>query len=303
MKKVALVVALVVCAAWAGKSIWSKEDPTDVPPVEAAAPVRPAVHRVSMSSNHPATEAEIEAAATRIQQLADSANRGLYHVRNLTMLEVMNLRADANATQIERAHQMGLSQPFSVEQEVARRRLIELPDSTEYWVLHNLKFSEPYVTPSTQFMLLEIAQRFQRSLDSLGVPRFRLVITSALRTPDTQAALRRVNRNASRVESAHEFGTTVDVAYRRFAAPFDATSVQADTINTMIDSVLVKTAFNRGTELQAVLGRVIASMRSEGKLMVMMEKQQPVYHMTVARPLVSPGGQLVSHSNPTRSTP
>jgi len=302
MKKVALAIALVICAAWAGRSIWSKEDPTDVPQVEAATS-HPLVRRVSMAETRPATPEEIDAAATRIQQLADSANRGLFHVRNLTMLEVMNLRADANATQIQHAHEMGVSQPFTIEQEVARGRLVELPDSTEYWVLHNLKYSAPYVTPSTQFMLTEIAQRFQHSLDSLGVPRFRLVITSALRTEDTQAALRRINRNASRVESAHEFGTTVDVAYRRFAAPIDAATVRADTIQTLIDSVLVKTAFNRGTELQAILGRVIADMRSEGKLMVMMERQQPVYHMTVARPLVSPGGQLVAHSNPTRSTP
>jgi hypothetical protein len=32
-----------------------------------------------------------------------------------------------------------------------------------------------------------------------------------------------------------------------------------------------------------VLGRVIAEMRNEGKLLVRMEIQQTVYHMTVAR--------------------
>jgi hypothetical protein len=35
--------------------------------------------------------------------------------------------------------------------------------------------------------------------------------------------------------------------------------------------------------LQAELGRAIAEMRNEGALHVMMENQQPVYHMTVAR--------------------
>lgn len=266
-----------------------KEDPTDIKPVEAAPrSTVGAVRAVSMVERQPTgTRSYAE-----LQQLADAANRGLFRVRNLTRLEVRGLRADANAAQIERARQQGLSHPFDLQQEISRGHLVELKDSTGYWTLHNLNYSAPYVTPSTQVMLIEMAQRFHRSLDSIGVPRFRLVITSALRTPETQAALRRVNRNASRIESAHEFGTTVDVAYRRFAAPVDAN-----------DSIMIKTAFNRGTELQAILGRVIAQMRKEGKLMVMMERRQPVYHMTVARPLVSPGGQLVAHSTPTRTTP
>jgi hypothetical protein len=141
-------------------------------------------------------------------------------------------------------------------------------------------------------MILELGQRFHAQLDSLHVPRFRMVITSALRTPEKQAALRRVNRNASKVESAHEFGTTVDVAYRRFAAPLGAAPINADTVRALADSVLTKTAGLRSAELQAVLGRVIQQMRNEGKLMVMMERSQTVYHMTVAQPLVSPGGRM-----------
>jgi hypothetical protein len=35
--------------------------------------------------------------------------------------------------------------------------------------------------------------------------------------------------------------------------------------------------------LQAELGRAIVELRDDGALHVMMENQQPVYHMTVAR--------------------
>ena len=58
------------------------------------------------------------------------------------------------------------------------------------------------------------------------------------------------------------------------------------------DSIMVKTASLRSAELQAVLGRVILEMREQGMLMVMMERQQTVYHTTVGRPLVSPGRRV-----------
>ena len=121
-------------------------------------------------------------------------------------------------------------------------------------------------------------------LDQLGVPRYRLDITSVLRTPEKQAALRRANRNASKIESAHEFGTTMDIAYRRFAPPADSTVLTLPADARMLsDSMMIETARLRGAELQAVLGRVLHEMKQEGKVMVMMERQQTVYHITVAR--------------------
>jgi hypothetical protein len=231
------------------------------------------------------TPEQILMATSQVQHLADSTDKRLRKVPALSMVEKMKLRADANAEQIARARRMGINRAVKLESNIAAEKLVELQDTTELWALHNLNFSVPYVTPSARSMIAEIGQRFHTKLDSLGVPRYRIVITSALRTPDKQAALRRVNSNASKIESAHEFGTTVDIAYRRFAAPVDAAPIPADTIRRLADSVLVKTANLRSAELQAVLGRVIREMQQEGKLMVMMERRQTVYHITVARPL------------------
>jgi hypothetical protein len=230
------------------------------------------------------SDEEEAAAAARVQLLTDSADRQLRRVKALSMVEKVKLRRDANAEQIAVARRLGL-RPHNLEDAIARKKLVELADSTALWALHDFDFSVPYVTPSTHVLLTEIAQRFQTRLDSAAVPRFRIVITSALRTPEKQAALRRVNSNASRVESAHEFGTTVDIAYRRFAAPYDVASIPSDTVQTLVDSVLVKQANLRSAELQAVLGRVLLEMKQEGKVMVMMEKRQTVYHITVARHL------------------
>jgi len=286
--------AVSVCVLAAGLAVCAPEDKSDVEEQPAAdtVAVEPALRSISPGPSRPATSEEIARAATQIQQLADSTDKMLRKVRNLSVIERVKLRRDANAEQIARAKQLGVLQPFELGEAIRDKRLVELPDSTEYWLLHNLNFSVPYVTPSTRAMLVEIAQRFQARLDSLKVPRYRLVITSALRTPDKQAALRRVNSNASRVESAHEFGTTIDIAYRRFAAPLDIAPVPADTVRRMADSVMAKTANLRSAELQAVLGRVIQDMKDEGKLMVMMERRQTVYHITVARSLTMPRGKM-----------
>ena len=167
-------------------------------------------------------------------------------------------------------------------------RLVRLPDTTKYWIIRELDYSEPYVTPDALVLLMEIGTRFHARLDSLGIARYRLDITSLLRTPEKQAQLRRRNSNAARDESAHQYGTTVDISYRRFAAPVDPLPVTPHPsimqhARLMHDSLLVDTGRVRGLELRAVLGRVLRSMQQEGKLLVRMERRQPVYHITVAR--------------------
>jgi uncharacterized protein YcbK (DUF882 family) len=279
-----LAVAVGACAVSVVLAVCARGDATDSvieerPTAPADAAASPAAAVVDI------TDEQIATATLQVQLLADSIDMKLRRVPNLSVAEKMRLRADANAEQIARARAMGINRTVALQSNVASQKLVELEDTTDLWALHNLNFSVPYVTPSARAMITEIGQRFQAKLDTLGIPRYRIVITSALRTPDKQAALRRVNSNASRVESAHEFGTTVDIAYRRFAPPVDAAPLPADTIRRLADSVLVRTANLRSAEMQAILGRVIREMQTEGKLLVMMERRQTVYHITVARRL------------------
>jgi precorrin-6B methylase 1 len=124
-------------------------------------------------------------------------------------------------------------------------------------------------------MLAELGRRFHARLDRLGLPHYRMKVTSALRTDETQAELRRINSYASRTVSAHEFGTTIDVSHERFAVPAGTGEMEAE--------VLEEVGKEHAKVLQAELGRAIAEMRDAHDLHVMMENQQPVYHMTVAR--------------------
>jgi hypothetical protein len=229
----------------------------------------------------------------RVEARLDSVDAGLRKVRALSRGEQRALRRDVNAVQTARARALGVSPSAAVDPMVASGRLVPLEDSTRLWVLKDLDYSVPYVTPSAYAMLTEIGERFQAELDSLGLPPIRMVITSVLRSSEMQAKLRRSNRNAARGVSAHQYGTTVDVAYRRFAPPYPSVDTVTygappqllPQLRQLQDSLYVETGKQRAAELQAVLGRVIQDMRDEGKLMVMMERSQTVYHMTVAKKL------------------
>jgi len=160
-------------------------------------------------------------------------------------------------------------------------RLVALGDSTPYWVLRKMTHSVPYVTPDARANLIEVGKRFQARLDSAGLPHYRMKVTSALRTNETQVQLRKINPNASQIVSSHEFGTTVDVSHERFAAPApDSAAPQVAQART---AMLEQAGKENAKALQALLGRTLADMRDEGALMVMMEDRQPVYHFTVAR--------------------
>jgi hypothetical protein len=136
--------------------------------------------------------------------------------------------------------------------------------------------------PDARAMLTELGRRFHARLDRLGLPRYRMKVTSALRTDETQADLRKTNSYASRTVSAHEFGTMVDVSHERFAVPADARPAGSAALEIERE-MLEEVGKEHARVLQAELGRAIAEMRGEHALHVMMENMQPVYHMTVAR--------------------
>ena len=238
------------------------------------------------------SEQERAAAEAKLQAQADSVDKKLRKIPNLTRQEKTRLKRDVNAVQIARAKQLGITPGASVETLTQSGRLVMLADTTPYWVVRDLTYSVPYVTPAAEAMLLEIGKRFHERLDSLDIPRYRLDITSVLRTPEKQSALRKANRNASRIVSAHEYGTTVDIAYRRYAPPEQDSidNIPLDAAARLVaDSIMVDVGRERAAELQAVLGRVMAEMQREGLLMVRMERSQTVYHITVARKMPKPG--------------
>lgn len=254
------------------------------------------------------TRAEVErvldAAVARIAQLTDSIDDILQPVPLLTPAQESALRQFGNAAQLARARSLGVRPADSAELAAARQdgRLVELADSTELWAVRELDHSIALVTPDAHALLTRIAERFQERLADMGLPRYRVEVTSVLRTSDTQADLRQTNPNAAAGTSTHEFGTTLDIAYSSFAAPLDP-DIQIDAgnggstgdagnagwleprLDWFASRSLEAAAARKSRELQAILGAVLLDMQQAGDVMVTLERQQPVYHLTVARRL------------------
>jgi len=202
------------------------------------------------------------------------------------------LRSYTNAQQLERARSLGVGRNLSDEElsaRLAEGRLVTLEDS-DFWVVRDLDYSSPYVVPGVTELLSEVGTRFQARLAELGAPPFRLEVSSVLRSATDQAELRRVNPNAAGGESTHEYGTTVDVLYSAYSAPVEPI-VDVRDVDDVLVPVLTRyaaiaaerVAARRSLELKAIVGAVLLELQQEGRVMVTLERQQPVFHMTVAR--------------------
>jgi hypothetical protein len=197
-----------------------------------------------------------------------------------------------NVQQLERARALGVGRSLSEERIEQLRRdgaLVVLED-TEQWIVRDLDYSRSLAVPAVWTLLTEIGNRFHARLAALGAPAYRLEVTSVLRSAENQAALRRVNPNATVGESTHEYGTTVDVLYSAYSAParpiveIDAGEAAwlGPHLQRFAEITAERVAARRSLELKAILGQVLIEMQEEGKAMVTLERLQPVYHVTVA---------------------
>lgn len=247
-------------------------------------------------------------AVSRVEVRIDSIDSLLAEQPGLIAETRRALRKYLNKQQVATAREFGVdpvSDSAAVRRLAEQGALVRLEDSTEYWVVRKLDHSVPYVTPDTREMLTELGRGFHEALDSLGLPPFRFEISSVLRTAAMQADLRSGNPNASRTTSSHEFGTTVDVAYNNFSEPADlepfivpppdTLSLDASERERLVQRTerhaaarLSELGEERAAELKGILGAVLRDMQEDNKVQPLIERAQPVYHMTVARHYPAP---------------
>ena len=248
-----------------------------------------------------ATVVQIERVLSETIRLADrlagSADRILRPLPVMTPAEEEALRRFLNAAHLAQARALGVRVVSRVARDslLAAGRLVQLEDSTYHWIVRG-GTSPAYVVPHLRTLLEVLGGRFQERLAGLGLPPYRLEVTSALRTSERQERLRRSNANAAAGVSSHEFGTTVDLSYAAFAPPDDPpgeilTGVPtefAPHLERIVDLALESVSARKSRELGAIFSQVLWEAQTEGLALVIYERQQTVYHLTVARAMADP---------------
>lgn len=201
-------------------------------------------------------------------------------------------RTPSYTKHLEWADSLGVP-PLSGEGELANHlaagRLVPLAD-TEFYTVRVLEHSKPFILPRLRDELATIGRAFQNELARAGVPPYRFVVSSALRTADLQRDLGRSNRNATSGTSSHEYGASVDIVTFRYSLLPSA----ADSLTVPFADPEIQRAQHWATQWSDDLGRaywdplfgamvrVLRERQQSGDLLVLLEAEQPVFHITVA---------------------
>lgn len=170
---------------------------------------------------------------------------------------------DLNPAHLASAKKWGVPEVNSRDDAEKHRSKLKRIESCELYKIDKLTHSIPYLVPRAEEMLETIARNFQDSLISKGVGGYQLVVTSVLRSNADVRKLRRGNGNASK-NSAHRFGTTIDIAYNRF------NRIESDYPYEIPQA-----------HLKHVLAEVLRDQRKAGKCYVKYEVKQGCFHITV----------------------
>ncbi len=274
MKQTALVLAALVLGLGLGWALHTEAVPPPPPPPPPAAGDAPAVDSLA---------AFVTALRGRFEQLREPTSDQENRLRRP--------RTPSYTNHLDMADSLGVP-PLASEAELAALvrdgELVPLVDGPSYTV-RVLEHSKPFVRPLLRDRADEVGRRFQAALADAGLPPYRFTISSALRTADLQRDLAQSNRNATTGRSSHEYGASVDLVYTRYALWPTA----ADTLDVPFSDPALATAQRMASRwasdlagvyddrLFGALARVLGQMQDEGRLLVLLEDEQPVFHLTL----------------------
>lgn len=177
---------------------------------------------------------------------------------------------DLNAVHLKYAKANGIK-GFKSNKEF-REKIDDLVDDDElvkvetckYYVVDKLTHSHAYLVPEAAELLEEIGKRFQEKLDENDLSKRYYQVTSLLRTGESQRGLSRSNVNASS-NSSHLYGTTFDITYAK---------------------VYTKPKLQKSAEIAdgpaiRLLSEAIGELRKEGRCVVVTERKERCFHITV----------------------
>nr|WP_131925425.1 DUF5715 family protein [Bacteroides heparinolyticus] len=172
---------------------------------------------------------------------------------------------DLNEKHLNVAQALGIS-PISSREEAERiKGKLQLITTNELYAVDSLTHSLPYLIPEAASLLDTIGSNFLDSLVSKGLNPNKVVVTSVLRTKEDVKRLRRRNGNASE-NSAHFYGTTFDVSWKRFQKVEDEDGRPLQDVSP--------------DTLKLVLSEVLRDLKQAEKCYVKYELKQGCFHIT-----------------------
>lgn len=135
---------------------------------------------------------------------------------------------------------------------ILANHLLAVPEEGEGYKIQKLTHSKAYLNETSYLILKEISSIFYKET---GVE---LSISSLTRTLENQNKLRRVNGNAAKGDSAHNYGASFDISYARYGD---------------------KTGRNYANE--KLLQSILEDFAADGKIYFIKERRQPCFHITV----------------------
>lgn len=149
---------------------------------------------------------------------------------------------DLNEKHLNIAKTIGIRPLKTRESAEAQAANLQHIVSNPLYRVDSLTHSIPYLIPGAAALLDTIGQNFLDSLTSKGLNPNKIIITSVLRTQEDVKRLRRRNYNAS-ANSAHAYGTTFDISWKRFEKIEDEDGrplqdVSSDTLKLVLSEVL-----------------------------------------------------------------
>lgn len=272
-------------------------------PDAPAIPVRlAALTETALTDEQRAAEADARAALAAWLDKEEDAFRA---VPELTTREQRLLRRSQNAAHVAAARRLG-ADPVATRDDLRAADLDTRPldAASPYYAT---RWGRGHLTPDALAALDAIGEAFHARLADAGLPLYRYVVSSTFRTAEDQARLRRTNGNAARGTSSHEFGTTFDIAYRRYrflgpsvdptnpdaearpAIPAEIPAWRRAQLTREFDRAEAawaeRMATRYATRLEAEMGRALIALESDGTLLALREVRQPCFHVTVARRL------------------
>lgn len=172
---------------------------------------------------------------------------------------------DLNEVHLNVAQAIGIT-PIASRKEAERmKEKLQHIETNDLYVVDSLTHSIPYLIKGAAQLLDTIGTNFLDSLTAKGLNPNKIIVTSVLRTEDDVKRLRRRNGNAS-VNSAHFYGTTFDVSWKRFKKVEDEDGRPLQDVSS--------------DTLKLVLSEVLRDLRKADKCYIKYELKQGCFHIT-----------------------